>query len=55
MARFSGLIFDLPFQTNDPEATTPLSAVKEFGLKLEARQRVVDTIVLDHVEALGEN
>jgi uncharacterized protein (TIGR03435 family) len=33
----------------------PFSAVKEFGLKLEAKQRVVDTIVIDHVEARGEN
>jgi uncharacterized protein (TIGR03435 family) len=45
----------LPFQTNDPDAITPFRAVKEFGLKLEAKQLPVDTIVIDHVEAPGEN
>ena len=45
----------LPFQTNDPQAITPFSAVKEFGLKLEAKRVPVDTIVIDHVEAPGEN
>jgi len=45
----------LPFQANDPQAITPFSAVKEFGLKLEAKRLPVDTIVIDHVEAPGEN
>jgi uncharacterized protein (TIGR03435 family) len=45
----------LPFQSNDPEATTPFSAVKDFGLKLEAKKVALDTIVIDHVEAPGEN
>jgi uncharacterized protein (TIGR03435 family) len=45
----------LPFQTNDPQAITPFSAVKEFGLKLEAKKLTVDTIVIDHAEAPGEN
>jgi uncharacterized protein (TIGR03435 family) len=45
----------LPFQTNDPQAITPFSAVKEFGLKLEAKKLPVDTIVIDHVEGPGEN
>lgn len=45
----------LPFQTDDPQAITPFSAVKEFGLKLEAKRLQVDTIVIDHVEAPGEN
>jgi uncharacterized protein (TIGR03435 family) len=40
----------LPFQTNDPQATTPFTAVKDFGLKLEATRRSVETIVIDHVE-----
>jgi uncharacterized protein (TIGR03435 family) len=45
----------LPFQANDPEATTPFSAVKDLGLKLEARRIPVETIVIDHVEPPGEN
>jgi uncharacterized protein (TIGR03435 family) len=45
----------LPFQTNDPLATTPFSAVKELGLRLEAKRVSVDTIVIDHIEAPGEN
>ena len=45
----------LPFQTNDSQALTPFSAVKEFGLKLEGKRLPVDTIVIDHVEAPGEN
>ena len=45
----------LPFQTNDPQATSPFSAVKDLGLKLEAKRLPVDTIVIDHVEPPGEN
>jgi len=45
----------LPFQANDPDAISPFSAVTEFGLKLEAKQRQVDIIVIDHVESPGEN
>jgi uncharacterized protein (TIGR03435 family) len=45
----------LPFQANDPEAITPFSAVKEFGLKLEAKKIPIDAIVIDHVEPPGEN
>jgi uncharacterized protein (TIGR03435 family) len=45
----------LPFQADDPDAISPFSAVKDFGLKLEAKQLPVDTIVIDHVEAPGEN
>jgi uncharacterized protein (TIGR03435 family) len=45
----------LPFQTDDPQAITPFSAVKDFGLRLEAKRLQVDTIVIDHVEAPGEN
>jgi uncharacterized protein (TIGR03435 family) len=44
-----------PFQSNDPQATTPFSAVKDLGLKLEAKKLALDTIVIDHVEAPGEN
>ena len=35
--------------------STPFSAVKDLGLKLEAKRVPVDTIVFDHVEAPGEN
>jgi uncharacterized protein (TIGR03435 family) len=45
----------LPFQTNDPQAVTPFSAVKDLGLKLEAKRIPVDTIVIDHVEGPGDN
>jgi len=45
----------LPFQANDPDAISPFSAVKDLGLKLEANKRQVDIIVIDHVEAPGEN
>ncbi len=45
----------LPFQANDPDAISPFSAVTDFGLKLEAKQRQVDIIVIDHVESPGEN
>jgi len=45
----------LPFQTTDLDAITPFTAVKDFGLKLEAQRRPVDTIVIDHVEAPMEN
>jgi uncharacterized protein (TIGR03435 family) len=45
----------LPFQANDPEATTPFSAVKDLGLKLEGKKIPVDTIVIDHVEPPEEN
>jgi uncharacterized protein (TIGR03435 family) len=45
----------LPFQSSDPQAISPFSAVKELGLKLEAKQRQVDMIVIDHVEGPGEN
>jgi len=45
----------LPFQTNDSQATTPFSAVKDLGLKLEAKRIAVDTIVIDHVEPPEEN
>ncbi len=45
----------LPFQTNDPEAISPFSAVKDLGLKLEAHREPVDTVVIDHVEAPSEN
>jgi uncharacterized protein (TIGR03435 family) len=45
----------LPFQANDPEAITPFSAVKEFGLKLEAKKIPIDAMVIDRVEPPGEN
>jgi uncharacterized protein (TIGR03435 family) len=45
----------LPFQTDDPQAITPFSAVKDLGLKLVARRSPVDTIVIDHVEAPEQN
>jgi uncharacterized protein (TIGR03435 family) len=45
----------LPFQTNDPQAITPFSAVKDLGLKLEAKRLPVDTIVIDRVEAPEQN
>jgi uncharacterized protein (TIGR03435 family) len=45
----------LPFQTNDPEATTPFTAVKDLGLKLEMQRVPVDTLVIDHVEKPSEN
>lgn len=45
----------LPSQANDPQAVSPFSTVKDLGLKLEAKQRQVDTIVIDHVEAPDEN
>lgn len=45
----------LPFQANDPGAISPFTAVKDFGLNLESKQRQVETIVIDHVEPPGEN
>ena len=45
----------LPFQSNDPQAIPPASAVKELGLKLELKRRMMDVIVIDHVEAPSEN
>jgi len=45
----------LPFQANDSQAITPFSAVKEFNLKLELKKRMMDTMVLDHVETPGDN
>ena len=45
----------LPSQTGDAQAIMPFSAVKELGLKLEAKQRPIEMVVIDHVEAPGEN
>jgi uncharacterized protein (TIGR03435 family) len=45
----------LPFQGNDPQAITPFTAVKDLGLKLEAKRIPVDVTVIDHVESPGEN
>lgn len=43
------------YQSTNPEAITPFTAVKDLGLKLEAQRRTVDTIVIDHVEEPSEN
>ncbi len=45
----------LPFQSNDPEATTPFTAVKDLGLKLETQRLTLDTLVIDHVEKPSDN
>ncbi len=45
----------LPRQSNDPQAISPYSAVKELGLKLEEKKRMIDTIVIDRAEKPGEN
>jgi uncharacterized protein (TIGR03435 family) len=44
-----------PSQINDPDSISPFTAVKAFGLKLEAKRLSVDTIVIDHVEAPEQN
>jgi uncharacterized protein (TIGR03435 family) len=40
----------LPFQANDPQAISPFGALNDLGLKLEARRRSVDVLLIDHVE-----
>lgn len=45
----------LPYQANDPDAITPFTAVKDFGLKLEEQRRPINTIVIDHAEKPSEN
>jgi uncharacterized protein (TIGR03435 family) len=45
----------LPFQSSDPAALSPFTAVRELGLKLEEARRSIDTIVIDSVEPPSEN